>query len=143
VQDWTDRTGGEASSADIWAMFQDIYLGEDEVACVDYRTLPEAGRRALTATVRERGGERVIEGKGSGPLDAFVDALRRSGIAEIAVLDYHEHALGAGSDAQAAAYVEAKLPDGRVLFGVGLDRNIVTASLKAVASVASRARRGV
>jgi 2-isopropylmalate synthase len=63
----------------------------------------------------------------------------RSGIADIAVLDYHEHALGAGSDAQAAAYVEAGLPDGRTIFGVAMDRNIVSASLRALTSIAGRA----
>src|SRR3981081_1582687 len=63
--------------------------------------------RAISATITDRGDERIIEGHGSGPLDAFVDALRRAGIADIAVLAYHEHALGAGSAAQAAPYVEA------------------------------------
>jgi 2-isopropylmalate synthase len=88
----------------------------------------------------DRGDERIIEGHGSGPLDGFVDALRRAGIADLAVLAYHEHALGAGSDAQAAAYVEAGLPDGRTIFGVGIDRDIVRASLRAVTSIAGRAR---
>jgi 2-isopropylmalate synthase len=88
----------------------------------------------------DRGDERIIEGHGSGPLDAFVDALRRAGIADIAVVEYHEHSLGAGSDAKAAAYVEAGLPDGRVIFGVGMDRNIVNASLRALTSIAGRAR---
>ena len=88
----------------------------------------------------DRGDERIIEGHGSGPLDAFVDALWRAGIADIAVLAYHEHALGAGSDAQAAAYVEAGLPNGTTLFGVAIDRNIVSASLRALTSIAGRAR---
>jgi 2-isopropylmalate synthase len=92
----------------------------------------------MTATVRVRGAERAIEGVGSGPIDAFVDALERAGIAALEVLDYREHALGAGADARAAAYVEARTADGRTLFGVGLDRNIVAASLRAVASAAAR-----
>jgi 2-isopropylmalate synthase len=85
------------------------------------------------------GAERVIEGKGNGPIDAFVDALAKAGIAQISVEDYREHALGAGANAQAAAYVEARTADGRTIFGVGLDRSIVEASLRAVTSAAARA----
>jgi 2-isopropylmalate synthase len=140
VQDWTDRTGKEASSSDIWAMFCQTYLGEGEIDLVEYRTFPDAHGRTINATIMDRGDERSIEGHGSGPLDAFVDALRRAGMADIALLAYHEHALGAGSDAQAAAYVEAGLPDGRTIFGVGVDRDIVRASLRAVTSIAGRAR---
>jgi 2-isopropylmalate synthase len=139
VQDWTDRTGKEASSTDIWTMFQETYLSESRLALGEYRTAPDPLGRRLTATVRERGTARVIEGVGSGPIDAFVDALKRAGLATLEVLDYREHALGAGADARAAAYVEARAADGRTLFGVGLDRNIVAASLRAVASAAARA----
>jgi 2-isopropylmalate synthase len=140
VQEWTDRTGKEASSSDIWTMFCQRYLGEGEIDLVEYRTFPDANGRTISATIMDRGDERIIEGHGSGPLDAFVDALRRAGIADIAVLAYHEHAIGAGSDARAAAYVEAVLPDGRTIFGVEMDRDIVSASLRAVTSVAGRAR---
>jgi 2-isopropylmalate synthase len=140
VQDWTDRTGKEAGSSDIWAMFCQTYLGEGVIDLAEYRTFPDAHGRMINATIMDRGDERIIEGHGSGPLDAFVDALRRAGIADIAVLTYHEHAIGAGSDARAAAYVEAGLPDGRTIFGVGMDRDIVSASLRAVISVAGRAR---
>src|SRR5579871_3473826 len=139
VQDWTDRTGKEASSTDIWSMFQETYLAEDRLALGEYRTVPDPLGRRISATVRERGKERVIEGVGSGPIDAFVGALKDGGIAALEVLDYREHALGAGANARAAAYVEARTADGRTLFGVGLDRNIVAASLRAVASAAARA----
>jgi len=93
--------------------FAKRYLGEGEIDLVEYRTFPDANGRTINATIMDRGDERIIEGHGSGPLDAFVDALRRAGIADIAVLAYHEHAIGAGSDARAAAYVEAGLPDGK------------------------------
>jgi 2-isopropylmalate synthase len=83
----------------------------------------------------------MIEGKGNGPIDAYVDALRKAGIANLAVEDYREHALGAGAGAKAAAYVEAKTPDGKTLFGVGVDRGIDEASLRAVTSAAGRAAR--
>ena len=88
----------------------------------------------------QNGVEREIEGRGNGPIDAYVDALKTAGIAAIEVLDYREHALTGGANAQAAAYVEAKTADGRTLFGVGIDRSIVEASLRAVSSAAVRAR---
>ena len=140
VQDWTDRTGKEASSSDIWVMFCQTYLGEGEIDLVEYRVFPDAHGRTINATIMDRGNERIIEGHGSGPLDAFADALRGSEIGDITILTYHEHALGAGSNAKAAAYVEARLPDGRTIFGVGIDRDIVSASLRAVTSIAGRAR---
>src|SRR5215469_9208001 len=142
VQDWTDRSGKEASSADIWAMFQETYLAEDRLAFVEHHTIPDPHGRRLTATVRAGGAERPVEGIGSGPVDAFVDALRTAGLGDIEVQDYREHAIGAGADARAAAYVEARTKDGRTLFGVGIDRNIVAASLRAVASAAARAGKG-
>jgi 2-isopropylmalate synthase len=140
VQDWTERTGMEASSSDIWTMFCQRYFGEGEIDLVEYRAFPDANGRTINATIIDRGDERIIEGHGSGPLDGFADALRRAGIADIAVLSYQEHALGAGSDAQAAAYVEAGLPDGTTIFGVGVDGDIVRASLRALTSIAGRAR---
>ena len=140
VQDWTESTGKEASSSDIWTMFCQKYLGEGEIDLVEYRTFPNANGRTINVTIMDRGDKRIIEGHGSGPLDAFIDALRRAGIADIAVLAFHEHALGAGSDARAAAYVEARLPNGSTIFGVGIDRSIVNASLRAVTSIAERAR---
>jgi len=139
VQQWTDKTGKEISSADIWRMFQDTYLSEDRLSLVGYRTLPDPEGRLLSATVRVNGVEQVIEGRGTGPIDALVDALKTAGIATIEVQDYREHALGAGANAKAAAYVEARTQDGRTLFGVGLDPSIVDASLRAVVSAAGRA----
>ena len=73
-------------------------------------------------------------GQGNGPIDAFVAAL---GL-DIRVMDYHEHAIGAGANAQAASYVELRVGDGPTTFGVGVDGNIVTASFKAVVSAVNR-----
>jgi 2-isopropylmalate synthase len=81
----------------------------------------------------------TLEGTGNGPIAAFVDALRRRDV-DVRVLDYQEHAMSAGGDAVAAAYVECEIA-GRVLWGVGIDPNIVTASLKAVISAVNRAPR--
>jgi len=140
VQQWTDRTGKEVTSAEIWRMFQETYLAEDALKLEEYRILPDREGRIMSATLSAHGKKTVIEGKGNGPIDAFVDALKNAGIADIELLDYREHALTGGANAQAAAYVEAKTADGRTLFGVGLDKSIVDASLRAVTSAAARAR---
>jgi len=119
------------------------------VRLVDYTLLPEPrpGERRIVATITTGGTsdgvERRIEGVGNGPIAAFVDALQQGCGIALTVLDYHENAVGAGADAQAAAYVQIRsgAPDGvdETLYGVGLDSDIVTASLKAVASAATRA----
>jgi 2-isopropylmalate synthase len=140
VQEMTDRTGKEATSAGIWELFGATYLDpKASVSLVDYQMLPDAraGRRRLQATIRRNGVERRIEGAGNGPIDAFIDALRRHCGIDLALVDYREHAITAGSSAQAAAYAQIRA-NGGTLFGVGMDENIVTASLQAVASAAAR-----
>ena len=140
VQEIADRTGKELTSADIWSLFQDTYQ-RDGIRLVSYRLLPEprAGERRIAATIAVDGVERRIEGVGNGPIAAFVDALSRECDIELEVLDYHEDAVGAGADAQAAAYVQIRGNGAGTLYGVGIDGDIVTASLKAVASAATRA----
>ncbi len=139
VQEMTDRTGKEASAADIWRLFGKTYLDPAAaVALIDYQMLPDAkAGRHLRATIRRDGKEEMIEGRGNGPIDAFIDALRVQCGIDLAVTDYREHAVTAGSSSQAAAYVQIR-SNGGTLFGVGLDENIVTASLQAVASAAAR-----
>jgi 2-isopropylmalate synthase len=143
VQEVADRTGKELTGADIWALFEATYLRRDGIVLADYHLLPEPRapeRRRIAATIVVDGVERRIEGVGNGPIAAFVDALKgECGIA-LEVGDYREHALGAGADAQATAYVEIRDGDAATLWGVGIDGNIITASLKAVASAATRAR---
>ncbi|MBV8778653.1 MAG: 2-isopropylmalate synthase [Alphaproteobacteria bacterium] len=145
VQEVTDRTGKEMTSADIWGLFQQTYLGADGsgVALLDYTVLPEPrpGERRLSATVTVDGAERRIEGVGNGPIAAFVDALQRDCGIGLTFLDYSEHAVGGGADAQAAAYVKVRSGGDETLHGVGIDGNIITASLKAVASAATRVRQ--
>jgi 2-isopropylmalate synthase len=140
VQEVADRTGKELTSADIWSLFQDTYQ-RNGIRLVGYRLLPEprAGERRIAATIAVDGAERRIEGVGNGPIAAFVDALQRECGVELEVLDYHEDAVGAGADAQAAAYVQIRDNGAGTLYGVGIDSDIVTASLKAVASAATRA----
>ena len=141
VQEVADRTGKEITSEMIWSLFEDTYLGRHGIKLVDYSLLPEprAGERRIAATVEVDGQERQIEGVGNGPIAAFVDALKRECGVALTVLDYHEDAVSAGADAQAAAYVQIRTSNGAgTLYGVGMDSDIVTASLKAVASAATR-----
>jgi 2-isopropylmalate synthase len=140
VQEVADRTGKELSSADIWSLFEATYLRRDGVVLRDYSLLPEprAGERRIAVTIAVDESERRIEGVGNGPIAAFVDALRRDCGIALNVLDYHEDAVSAGADAQAAAYVQIGDGDDATLYGVGMDSDIVTASLRAVASAATR-----
>jgi 2-isopropylmalate synthase len=139
VQGHTDTEGGELSSEEIWAMFSREYLERDEpLALNSVHTSSASGARdALTVNVYVDGRQHTLEGEGNGPIAAFVDAVTWLGY-DIRVLDYHEHALSSGGDAIAAAYVECEVGD-QVLWGVGLDANIVTASLRAVISAVNRA----
>jgi len=141
VQEMTDRTGKEATAGDIWRLFQETYL-DAPISIIDYEMMPDAkSGRHLVATIRRRGVEQRIEGRGNGPIDAFIDALRQHCGLALEFLDYREHAVTAGSAAKAAAYVQLRAPKGGTLFGVGLDESIVTASLQAVASAAGRLER--
>jgi len=140
VQEVADRTGKELSSTDIWSLFEDTYLRRDGVVLRDYSLLPEprAGERRIAATIALDGIERRIEGVGNGPIAAFVAALGRDCNIALNVLDYHEDAVSAGADAQAAAYIQIRDGGDATLYGVGMDSDIVTASLRAVASAATR-----
>jgi len=144
VQEVADRTGKEITSETIWSLFQDTYL-KGGIRLVDYSLLPEprAHERRIAAMVVIDGRERQIEGVGNGPIAAFVDALRQECGIALTVLDYNENAVTAGADAQAAAYVKVRGDGEDALHGVGIDSDIVTASLKAVASAATRVAQRV
>jgi 2-isopropylmalate synthase len=139
VQARTDAEGGEVTPAQIWEAFAAEYLSAGPVTLQSHRTSSVVDAKdAVTAEVSVDGQARQIEGVGNGPISAFCDALGSLGI-EVRVLDYTEHALSAGSDAQAAAYVECEI-GGQTGWGVGVDTNTVTASLRAVLSAVNRAR---
>ncbi|HEX4429928.1 MAG TPA: 2-isopropylmalate synthase [Frankiaceae bacterium] len=133
VQRHTDTEGGEVSSEKIWNIFTNEYLGGGN-ARLRLRSYDLASGSFV---VDLDGVEQTIVGTGNGPIATFVNALSTVDI-DVRVLDYSEHAIGAGSDARAAAYVEAAR-DGRVLWGVGVDSNILTSSLYAVVSAVNRA----
>ena len=144
VQAYTDAGGGEVSTDALWDVFEQAYLAPDQpLQLVDVSSAGGSGRTyEVQVSVVDRGRSRDITGEGNGPVSAFVDAISALGY-RVRVLDYAEHALSAGGDALAAAYVECEVGEGedtQVLWGVGMDANIVTASLKAVASAVNRAR---
>jgi len=142
VQAEADRSGEELTAPRIRTLFDDVYINNEEpYAFVEHRTLPVPGNREerlISAIVTADGRERILEGRGSGPIDAMVDALRHGLDVDLTVHDYEEHAIGQGADASAAAYVQVSRDGGAPLFGVGIDRNIVVASLKAVVSAVNR-----
>ncbi|MET7298449.1 2-isopropylmalate synthase [Embleya sp. NPDC005575] len=146
IQTKTDAEGGEVTPAQIWATFQDEYLPTPDapwgrLELHGHRTVSgENGKDVLTVEMGVDGVVQALEAIGNGPIDAFVRALSELGF-DARVLDYSEHAMSGGEDARAAAYVECAV-DGRVLWGVGVDENIVRASLKAVVSAVNRAARG-
>jgi len=136
VQAVMDVQGKELSASDIWGLFAEAYhLGEGAVH-VDQQHIDELADGRIRVAVRLAAGGDVVQlqGEGRGPVEAFVDGLARATGVQMAVLDFHEHAIGAGSQAKAAAYLELRIADTRTLFGVGIDGNIVTASMKAVVS---------
>jgi 2-isopropylmalate synthase len=138
VQARTDAEGGEVTPAQMWEAFAAEYLSAGAVTLQAHRTSSAVDAKdAVTAEVSVDGQARQIEGVGNGPISAFCDALGSLGI-DVRVLDYTEHALSAGSDAQAAAYVECEV-GGQARWGVGVDTNTVTASLRAVLSAVNRA----
>ncbi|WP_017935644.1 2-isopropylmalate synthase [Nocardioides sp. Iso805N] len=141
IQQHTDAEGGEVSSDKIWDIFRAEYLEKDAPLKLNsVHTSSAAGEKdALTVNVYVEDQLRTLEGSGNGPIAAFVDALNSvRDDWDIRVLDYAEHALSSGGDAVAAAYVECSI-DGAIYWGVGIDANIVTASLKAVISAVNRA----
>ncbi len=139
IQARTDDEGGEVTPSQMWEAFAAEYLQPSRPLELNaVHTSSAAGEQdALHVGLYVDGERRELDGRGNGPIAAFVDALATIGH-EVRVLDYHEHALSAGGDARAAAYLECAVGD-RVLWGVGIDPNIVTASLKAVVSAVNRA----
>jgi 2-isopropylmalate synthase len=138
VQVVTDESGKEVASGDIYDIFKRDYLdGRTPYAYHGHRMTEDSARAEqvhIEIDVVHNGQTITRQGSGNGPIDAFVSAL---GL-DIKLMDYHEHAIGAGADAKAACYVELRLNNGPTLFGVGIDANIVTASFMAVLSAVNR-----
>lgn len=141
VQAVMDASGKELNAQALWSLFEGEYrIGQ---AVVQHQVLESGagsggGLVTLAADVRLAGGTLAVRGAGNGPIDAFVEGLSAATGEAIRVLDYHEHAIASGADARAVAYLELRVGE-RTLFGVGMDANIVSASLQAIVSGLQRA----
>lgn len=149
VQRHTDQHGTEVTADDLWHIFNDEYLPVEAGSPFapwgrfslrgTRGTSVEDGPDTLEVDLVDRGVQRTLQGSGNGPVAAFVAAVKTLGV-DVAVLDYAEHALSSGGDATAAAYVECAIGD-EILWGVGIDPSITTASLKAIISAVNRHER--
>ena len=149
VQGLTDSEGGEVSSEKLWEIFQDEYLpapmekselkwGRFELKRMKTESEMD-GELKLQIVLRDGDKEVEASGTGNGPISAFLSILEAQGV-ETRLLDYIEHTMSAGGDAQAASYIELDI-GGKTLWGVGIDSDIATSSLKAVISGVNRAIR--
>jgi len=138
IQGVTENTGTEITPAEMWAQFEGEYLGIGRYRLDSYELRTTAEAAEITAQVIVDGEHHTVVGSGNGPVSAFVHGLREGLGVDVDVLDYTEHAIGAGADTQAVAYVETQGADGEVRWGVGVHDSIVAASLRAVLSAANR-----
>jgi 2-isopropylmalate synthase len=136
VQEIADGEGGEISGTRIWELFERTYLEHSSPLRLVSFTTASQDEDTIEAVVEHRGEKHVLHGTGNGPIAAFVHALSTLDL-DVRVLDYVEHATGAGEEAQAASYLELAVA-GRVLWGCGVHPSIVTSSLRAIVSGVNR-----
>jgi 2-isopropylmalate synthase len=141
IQSVAEDTGTEITPTAMWDQFQQIYLPAEPALALRSHELAtrDGDETTLTAQLTVEGEARTISGTGNGPIAAFVAGLAEIDVT-IDVVDYHEHSMGQGADATAVAYVETIDGEGTTRWGIGVDANIITASLRAVLSAAGRAR---
>ena len=138
VQQEMDALGTEFTAADLWKIFRKEF-GMDAQQAPQYRIEEADGVVSLSAKLQWNGQELALQGRGTGPIDAFVQALSEATGRSVRVMNYSEHAVGEGANAQAVAYVEVRVDDSHTVFGVGMDANIVSASIRAILSGLRRA----
>ena len=145
IQRISDKTGKEVLPATIRDVFEDEYINvEKPLSLGDFHIKDSGGARgstAISATIRINGKKRTFKGEGNGPIDAFSKALKKANVNDYSFLSYEEHALGKGEDARAVAYIQIADKNGTPYFGVGIDPNIVGASLRALLSALNRRRQ--
>jgi 2-isopropylmalate synthase len=142
IQGITDSTGQEITAADIWLAFQTEYIQQQNPFVIRSHSEHSTGDSGeLTATVNDGSTDRVISGDGNGPIDAFVHGLNQEFGLAMRVLDYEEHAVGSGADAAAISFVEIRAGASESVIGVGMHRNILTASLTAITNALNRGIR--
>jgi 2-isopropylmalate synthase len=140
VQELADELGRELQAADIWDVFRRAYRLDkpQHFQLIDWDEARTAdGTRVFSGKIGVDGREQTVSGRGNGLISSVIATLRDSFGVEIDVRDYAEHSMGNSSDARAAAYVECVLPDGRTIWGVGIDEDVATASVRAVLSAAN------
>ena len=144
VQAITEASGTEIKPGELWDVFSSTYLPDEAGIRLISTEVSSGGERgtSVVAQVLVDGHHRTITGKGNGPVDALVHALQTEVGIDLSVEDYHQHALTAGSEASAAAYVEVTGASGQRFWGVGIDSSTLDASLEAVISAANRIRDG-
>ncbi len=143
VQEMADQTSRELNAADIWSAFQTAYHlnSPQPLRLIDYQEgAVTGGSRHFVGRISLDGQEHTVSGRGNGLMSSVLDGLREGVGIDLEIADYQEHAIGHGSDVQAAAYVECKGADGATWFGVGIDADVATASVKALLSAATSAR---
>ena len=140
VQELADETSRELSSEDIWEAFQKRYHldGSGRYSLVDYGERTTGGERIFVGKVKGPDGEISVSGRGNGLISSVVDAVSSALGVTLEIVDYSEHALGSGKDAQAAAYIQCKADDGREFYGVGINSDVATASVEALLSAVNR-----
>jgi len=142
VQALADQTSRELDADDIWQLFQRTYLpyGGERLQLQAYdETRAANGERIFAGSIAETGSVKSVSGRGNGLISSVLAGIRDGFGIELEVVDYVEHAIGHGSDVQAAAYVECRTTDGGTVWGVGIDEDVATASVRAVLSAANRA----
>jgi len=141
VQALADQTSRELDADDIWQLFQRTYLpyGGERLQLQAYdETRAANGERIFAGSIAETGSVKSVSGRGNGLISSVLAGIRDGFGIELEVVDYVEHAIGHGSDVQAAAYVECRTTDGETVWGVGIDEDVATASVRAVLSAANR-----
>ncbi|WP_373475623.1 2-isopropylmalate synthase [Sphingorhabdus sp.] len=142
VQELSDSTGRELTSTDIWEAFETRYhlKGEGRFRLIDFQesqSPKQQDERIFAGKIRIDGVEQSVSGRGNGLISSLANALEGALGGPLDIIDYSEHAIGHGTDARAAAYVECRVGDGPVLFGVGISRDVATASVRAILSAAN------
>ena len=141
VQELTEETGTEISPAEIWDVFTTTYQPQNPaIQLLSSEVSADQHNTRIFAQLVVNGQHVTVKGEGNGPIDALMAGLRDEMDVQFKVRDYHEHALTAGSEASAVAYVEAEGTDGSTWWGVGMSSSILDASLEAVISAANRRR---
>jgi 2-isopropylmalate synthase len=143
VQRLADELGRELNAADIWQVFRDTYfikVDKRRYRLVDFEeTRASDGDRIFTGTIEVDGKEQRVSGRGKGLISSVLATLEEAFGLQLEVQDYTEHALGTGTDARAATYIECTTPDGRTVWGVGIDEDVAAASVRAIISAANGA----